>query len=35
MSVGTALNCKYCIDFKKNKCDSTEKIVYVGYVQEI
>lgn len=25
MSVGTALNCKYCIDFKKHKCDSTKK----------
>lgn len=25
MSIGTALNCKYCIDFKNNKCDGTEK----------
>ena len=25
MAVGTSINCKYCIDFKNNKCDGTEK----------
>lgn len=25
MAVGTSINCKYCIDFKNNRCDGTEK----------
>lgn len=25
MAVGTSINCKYCIDFKNNKCDGTEQ----------
>lgn len=25
MAVGTSINCKYCIDFKNDRCDGTEK----------
>ncbi len=25
MAVGTSINCKYCIDFKNDRCDGKEK----------
>lgn len=25
MAVGTSINCKYCIDFKNDRCDGTGK----------
>ncbi len=34
MAVGTSINCKYCIDFKNDRCDGTEKIVFVDFALE-